>query len=86
MVMIMPKTKNTVAVNKVQQWCKKNGVDRQSFISMYFAAGLTLHGKHLSPDTITKIYNGETGINLETAIHVAQAIGASSVSDLFDFE
>ena len=73
-------------VNKVQEWCDRKGMDKLDFISKCIGAKVEIDGRKLSYDTISRIYDGETNINMITATLITLALGLDSISELFDIE
>ena len=82
MFMVKAKSK-TVVMNKVQEWCQRNNLDRQDFIGRCLTAKVSISGKTLVYDTIQRVWEGDTNINLTTAALIASSLGVS-ISDVFD--
>ena len=82
MFMVKPKSK-TVVMNKVQEWCRGHNMDRQDFIGACLTAKVSISGKTLVYDTIQRVWEGDTNINLTTAALIASSLGVS-ISDVFD--
>lgn len=69
--------------NRVRQYCEQKGIDRNRFMVLCLESPLTTEtGRALTPDKVTKIYNGDTAITLQTAGLIAAALQVD-LSEIF---
>ena len=80
----MSPKKKVILSSKILDYCKREGLDKNQFIARCISAPLSTEtGRTLTIDTVTRIYNGDTGITLPTAALVAKALGVE-IGDLFE--
>lgn len=85
MVMVKVPKKSIMVVNKIPSWLRSKGMDRQDFVSIVAAAGIEVDGKRPAVDTIERVADGDTNLNLRTAIAIAASLG-ESLEALFGYE
>lgn len=74
-----------VIKNKVKEFCDKKDLDRLGFIGVCLQSKRTINGRRLQSDTAGRVYDGETGITIQTAGLVAAALGVK-IGDLFELQ
>lgn len=74
-----------IVLNKVKAYAEKKGIDRTSFIGLCLQSKKEIDGRRLKAKTAERVYDGETGISLSTALLVAEALGVE-LGELFEIK